>query len=100
MCKARCTEGWQTRTELGGADANHADDGAIDGGDHPALPKVLAEEDGAQDGQNTGKIVESNQIKCVEPVGLMSRYRSRFQKSTGALGFSVLLFARINPGSS
>lgn len=34
--------------ELGGAHADDADDGAIDGGDDPALPELLAEQDGPE----------------------------------------------------
>ena len=49
-------------TELGGADADDADDGAIDGGDDPALPELLANEDGGSDGQDAGEIIESNQL--------------------------------------
>jgi hypothetical protein len=62
--------------KLSGADANHADNGAVDGGNNPALPELFAEEDSAQYGQNTGEIVESNHMKCVAHVGLMSLYRS------------------------
>jgi hypothetical protein len=50
-------------TELGRADTDHADDGAIERGNYPALPKLLAEQDGAQDGQNAGKIIESNHME-------------------------------------
>jgi hypothetical protein len=50
-------------TELGRADTDHTDDGAIERGNYPALPEPLAEEDGAQDGQNAGKIIESNHIE-------------------------------------
>ena len=50
-------------TELRGADADDTDDGTIDGGNNPALPELLAEEDGAQDGQNAGEIIESNHVK-------------------------------------
>jgi hypothetical protein len=50
-------------TELGGPDADDADDCAIERGHNPTLPKLLAEEDGAQDGQNTGEIIESNHVQ-------------------------------------
>jgi hypothetical protein len=50
-------------TELGGADADHTDDGAIESGYNPALPELLSEEDGTQDGQNTGEIIESNHVE-------------------------------------
>jgi hypothetical protein len=49
-------------TELRGTDADDADDGAIERGDNPALPELLAEEDSAQDGQNAGEIIESNHV--------------------------------------
>lgn len=63
-------------TELGSADANHANNGAVDGGNNPALPELLAQEDGAKDSQNAGKIIESNHMKSIAHVGLMSLYRS------------------------
>ena len=50
-------------TELGGADADHTDDGAIERGDNPSLPEFFAEEDSAQDGQNAGEIIESNHVE-------------------------------------
>ena len=63
-------------TELGRADANHADNSAVDGGDNPTLPELLAEENGAEDGQDAREIIESNHMKCVTHVRLMSLYRS------------------------
>jgi len=62
--------------ELGRADADHTDDGAIEGGDNPALPKFFANEDGGQDRQNTREIIKSNHLKCVAHVGSMSLCRS------------------------
>ena len=50
-------------TELGGADADDADDCTIDGSNNPALPELFAEEDSAQDSQNAGEIIESNHVK-------------------------------------
>ncbi len=41
-------------SELGGADADDADDGAIDSRNDPALPKLLADEHGGKHGQDTG----------------------------------------------
>ena len=41
-------------TELGGTDADDADDGAIDSGDDPALPKLFANEHGGEHGQDAG----------------------------------------------
>jgi len=40
-------------TELGGADADHANNSAVDGGNHPALPEFFTKKDGAEDGENT-----------------------------------------------
>ena len=48
--------------ELGGADANDADDGAIEGSNDPALPEFLANEDGGENGQNARQIIQSNQM--------------------------------------
>ncbi|HTB93222.1 MAG TPA: hypothetical protein VK728_10355 [Candidatus Sulfotelmatobacter sp.] len=62
-------------TELGGADTDHTDDGAIERGNNPALPELFAEEDGTQHGQNAGEIIESNQVKKIEHFGLVSRSR-------------------------
>ena len=49
-------------TKLGSAEANDADDGAVDGGDDPALPEFLANEDGGENGQNARQIIQSNQM--------------------------------------
>jgi len=49
-------------TELGGADANDANDGAIEGRNYPALPEFLANEDGGENGQNARQIIQSNQM--------------------------------------
>jgi len=74
-------------TKLGGADADHTNDGAIDGSNNPALPELLAEEDGAQNGQNAGEIIEWNHVEQLQHVGLMGRRRSLPKQFTGALGF-------------
>jgi hypothetical protein len=52
-------------TELGGAEANDTDHGAVDGGDDPALPELLANENGGEHGQNAGHIVESNHVERI-----------------------------------
>jgi hypothetical protein len=78
-------------TELGRADADHTDDGAIQGGNNPALPEFFANEDGGQDRQNTGEIIESNHVERIQHVWLVSRSCSVLKQSTGALGFPVLL---------
>ncbi len=49
-------------TELCGADANDANDGAIEGSNDPALPEFLANEDGGENGQNARQIIQSNQM--------------------------------------
>jgi hypothetical protein len=50
------------KTELGGAEANDTDDGAIDGSNDPALPEFPANENGGEHGENAGKIIESNHV--------------------------------------
>jgi len=52
-------------SELGGADADDTDDGAIDGGDDPALPELLANKHGTHNGQDAGQIIESNQVERI-----------------------------------
>jgi|SRR5690242_4760852 len=44
-------------SELRGAHANDADDGAVDGADDPALPQPFAEQNGAEDGQDAGDVI-------------------------------------------
>src|SRR6266436_8406810 len=63
-------------SELGGADADNADDGAIDSGNDPALPKLLADEHGGEHGQDAGQIVETNHIQQVQHI-------ERANRSTG-----------------
>lgn len=82
-------------TELGGADADDTDDGAIQRGNNPALPELFANKNGGQDGQNTGKIIEANHLEHIQHVGLMSRCRSLLKQFTGALGVPILLVTRI-----
>ena len=79
-------------TELCGADADDAHDSAIDGGNDPSLPKLLANEDGGEDGQNARKIIESNHVKHGQHVGPISQRRSLMERSTGALRFAALPF--------
>ena len=52
--------------ELGGTNANDADDGTVDSGDDPALPEFLANQNGGDDGQDAGQIIQANQVKCVQ----------------------------------
>ena len=82
-------------TKLGGADADHTNDGAIDGSNNPALPELLAEEDGAQDGQNAGEIIESNHVEHLQHVGLIGRRRSLPKQFTGVLGFQFSLLTKL-----
>ena len=50
------------KTELGGTEADDTNDGAINGGDDPALPEFLANEHGGENGQNARQIIQSNQM--------------------------------------
>ena len=59
--------------ELGSAHADDADDGAIDGGDDPALPEFLANEDGGEHGQHAGQIIESDDVEHIQHVVVMTR---------------------------
>ena len=53
------------KPELGGAEADDTDDGAIDGGNDPALPESLANEHGGENGQNARQIIESNHMEDI-----------------------------------
>ena len=53
------------KSELGGANSDDTDDGAIDGGHDPALPEFLANQHGGENGQNTGQIIKPD---CVEDI--------------------------------
>ena len=79
------------KTKLCSAYTDDADNGAVDGGNHPALPEFFAQENGAEDGQNAREIIESNHLKHIEHFGLVGRSRNLSNQSTGALGFPVLL---------
>jgi predicted transcriptional regulator len=57
------------KTELGGTDADDADDGTIEGGNNPALPELLANEDGGENGQHAGEIIEPDDVKYVKHSG-------------------------------
>src|SRR5207245_10796719 len=50
-------------SELGGAEADDAYDGAVNGGHDPALPEFLANKDGSGHGQDAGQIIETNQVE-------------------------------------
>lgn len=45
--------------EPGCADVDDADNDAVDGGDDQAYPELAAEQNGGQDGQATGEIVQT-----------------------------------------
>jgi len=49
--------------ELSGANADNADDGAIDGGDHPALPQLPAEKNCAENGENARDVIQTNAVE-------------------------------------
>ena len=53
------------KAELCGADADDADDGAINGGNHPALPKLAAKQDRAEDGENARDVIQPNVVEQV-----------------------------------
>jgi hypothetical protein len=55
-------------TELGGAEADDTDDGAVDGGDDPTLPELLANEHGGGDGEHAGEIIEPDDVEHVQHV--------------------------------
>jgi hypothetical protein len=59
------------KSELSGADADDADDGAIDGGHDPALPEFLANEHGGENGQDAGQIIKPDDVKNIKHVGSM-----------------------------
>ena len=45
-------------TELGGADTDNADDGAIDSGDDPTLPELFANEHSGKNSQYAGQVIK------------------------------------------
>jgi len=50
------------KSELGGADADDTDDGAIDGSDDPALPQLFANEHSGENGQNAGQVIKPDSV--------------------------------------
>jgi len=46
---------------LRGAEGDHADDDAIEGGESPSVPVVAPDEDGGDDGEQTRDVVEAEQ---------------------------------------
>src|SRR5713226_9260895 len=59
------------KSELGGADSDDTDNGAIDGGDDPALPELLADEHGGENGQNARQIIKPDDVEHSKHVGSM-----------------------------
>jgi|SRR6266403_5421514 len=59
------------KSELGRADSDDTDDGAIDGGDDPALPELLADEHGGENGQNARQIIKPDDVEHIKHVGSM-----------------------------
>ncbi len=53
------------KSELGGANADDTDDGAIDGGHDPALPEFLANQQGSENGQNAGQIIKPDGVEGI-----------------------------------
>lgn len=51
------------KAELRRANTDNADDSAVNRGDDPALPKLLAEQDGAKNGQNAGDVIQPNGLE-------------------------------------
>jgi hypothetical protein len=54
--------------ELCGAHADDTDDRAIESSDDPALPELLANEHGGENGQHAGEIIEPDDVEQVEHV--------------------------------
>ena len=52
-------------TKLGGAETDDADHGGVDRADDPALPELFAEENGAEDGEDAGQVVQADSVKQV-----------------------------------
>ena len=46
---------------LGGAEGDHADDDAIEGGEGPSVPVAASDEDGGNDGEQARDVVEADQ---------------------------------------
>jgi len=72
-------------TELGSADSDHTDHGAIQGSHNPTLPELFTNEDGGQNGQNAGEIIESNHVEHIQHVWLMSRCRRLLKQFSSVL---------------
>jgi hypothetical protein len=78
-------------SELSGADADDTDDGAIDSGDDPTLPKLFANEHGGEHGQDAGQIVETNHIQQVQHSERANQSTGLVQR-TAACSWSYILF--------
>ena len=55
--------------ELGGADADDADDGAVNGSNYPSLPQFLSDKHGGQDGQNARQIIKPDGVEHIQHIG-------------------------------
>ena len=49
-------------SELRSLNADDANDGAVDGGNDPALPELFANEHGGKNGKHAGEIIESDDV--------------------------------------
>ena len=59
---AQAEEVCRDKPQLRGANADHANNEAIDGGDDPALPSASSDHQCGGDGQDAGEIVESKDL--------------------------------------
>lgn len=76
-------------TELGSANTDDTDDGAIDGGDDPALPEFFANENGGGDSEDAGKIIKPDDVEQVQHMGAMSRCRKPYNKPVARSGSNL-----------
>jgi hypothetical protein len=83
-------------TKLRGADTNDTNDSAIEGGNDPTLPELLANQHGGKNRQNAGQVIESNHLDDIQHVGSMRQSRSQMEQSTGTLRFAALLLKMID----
>ena len=72
-------------SELSGTQTDDADDGAIHGGDDPALPKLLAEQNSAKDREHAREIVEPDRVQKIQHTGTKS-FLSRIGRHLASTG--------------
>ena len=86
---------------MGGADSDDTDNGAIDGGDDPALPELLADEHGGENGQNARQIIKPDDVEHIKHVGSMRQEQLKrticWRKFTSAT-FLLLRWRSLMPG--